>query len=162
MHNNNLVETVLGALVLAVTGAFLTFAYKVIDLAPVEGYAVEARFSRIDGLNVGNLVKISGVKVGRVAGFYLDNDSYEAIVQMDIDNGIKLPLDTSATLSSEGLMGGKYVALEIGADEEYLETGDRIEFTQSPPGLEQMLGQVIFSMTKTKDDAADDAPEDGE
>ena len=158
MHNNNLVETVLGAVVIAVTAAFLTFAYKVIDLAPVEGYAVEARFSRIDGLNVGNLVKISGVKVGRVAGFHLDKDSYEAIVKMDIDKGIKIPLDTSATLASEGLMGGKYVALEIGGDDEYLDSGDRIEYTQSPPGLEQLLGQVIFSMGKAKENTAD-APE---
>jgi phospholipid/cholesterol/gamma-HCH transport system substrate-binding protein len=155
MHNNNLVETVLGAVVIAVTAAFLTFAYKVIDLAPVEGYAVEARFSRIDGLSVGNLVKISGVKVGRIAGFYLDKDSYEAIVKMDIDNGIKIPLDTSATLASEGLMGGKYVALEIGGDVEYLEPGDRIEYTQSPPGLEQLLGQVIFSMGKAKETNTD-------
>lgn len=155
MHNNNLVETVLGAVVIAVTAAFLTFAYKVIDLAPVEGYAVEARFSRIDGLSVGNLVKISGVKVGRIAGFYLDKDSYEAIVKMDIDNGIKIPLDTSATLASEGLMGGKYVALEIGGDDEYLEPGDRIEYTQSPPGLEQLLGQVIFSMGKAKETNTD-------
>lgn len=153
MHNNNLVETVLGAAVLAVTAAFLAFAYKVIDLAPVEGYAVEARFSRIDGLNIGNLVKISGVKVGRIAGFYLDKDSYDAIVKMDIESGIKLPLDTSATLASEGLMGGKYVALEIGGDDVYLEEGDRIEYTQSPPGLEQLLGQVIFSMGNAKGDA---------
>jgi len=160
MHNNNLVETVLGAIVLAVTGAFLTFAYKVIDLAPVEGYGVEARFSRIDGLNVGNLVKISGVKVGRISEFYLDTDSYEAIVKMNIDSGIKLPLDTSATLSSEGLMGGKYVALEVGGDEDYLEEGDRIEYTQSPPGLEQLLGQVIFSMSKAKGNA--DASDEGQ
>ncbi|TVQ82378.1 MAG: outer membrane lipid asymmetry maintenance protein MlaD [Micavibrio sp.] len=151
---NNVVETVLGAVVLAVTALFLTFAYKVIDLAPVEGYEIEARFSRIDGLNTGSHVKLSGVRVGRITGFYLDTDTYEAVVKMDIQGGIKLPLDTSATIASEGLMGGKYLALEVGGDDLYIEPGGRIEYTQTPPGLEQMLGQVIFSMSKGKDDSA--------
>ncbi len=152
---NNIIETALGAIVIAVTGIFLTFAYKITDLAPVEGYEVKANFSRIDGLNVGNLVKISGVKVGKITGFTLDEETYDAIVTMNIDNGIQLPIDSSATISSEGLLGGKYLAVEVGAEDLYLKDGESIEYTQSTPGLEQLLGQVIYSMSK-KPDAANE------
>jgi len=152
---NNIIETALGAIVIAVTGIFLTFAYKITDLAPVEGYEVKANFSRIDGLNVGNLVKISGVKVGKITGFTLDEETYDAIVTMNIDNGIQLPIDSSATISSEGLLGGKYLAIEVGAEDLFLNSGESIEYTQSTPGLEQLLGQVIYSMSK-KPDAANE------
>ena len=154
---NNIIETVLGAIVIAVTVFFLIFAYKITDLAPVEGYEITANFSRIDGLGVGNFVKISGVRVGKVTGFSLDKDSYDAIVTMNIEDGIKLPIDTAAIVASEGLLGGKYLALEVGGEDIYLKDGEQIEYTQSTPGLEQLLGQVIFSMSKKSEDQPDAA-----
>jgi phospholipid/cholesterol/gamma-HCH transport system substrate-binding protein len=65
---------------------------------------------------------------------------------MSIDPSIKLPKDTVAVIASESLLGGKYMSLQPGGDPDEIQPGGRIDFTQSTPGLEQLLGQVIFSM----------------
>ena len=113
-----------------------------------------ADFSGIGGLAVGDDVQISGVKVGTVSGVELNEDNYLARVTANIDDDIELPIDTAALISSESLLGGRYLSLEPGGDEEMLESGDRIEFTQAPQNLEQLLGQFIFSM-QTDDDQAE-------
>jgi len=145
----NIVETVLGAVVLMVAAGFLAFFYQTTDIKPSSGYEITAAFSKIDGLETGSAVKVSGVKVGQVIDFNLNPDTYRAIVRLNIKNGVELPLDTAAIIASEGLLGGKFLSLEPGSDEEFLEAGDQIDFTQSTPGLEQLLGQVIFSMQKS-------------
>jgi phospholipid/cholesterol/gamma-HCH transport system substrate-binding protein len=144
----NIAETILGAVVLLVATGFLVFFYKTTDIRPASGYELTASFSKIDGLQPGSEVRISGVKVGQVLGFELDKDSYNAIVHVSIDPSVKLPKDTAAVVASAGLMDGKFMTLEPGGEEEFLKPGDRIEYTQSTPSLEQMLGQFIFSATK--------------
>ena len=146
----NLVETILGAVVLLVAGGFLLFFYKTTDISPSSGYILTAAFSKIDGLDSGSPVRVSGVKIGQVLDFKLDPKNFRAIVRMNIDDGIQLPRDTAAVIASSGLLDGKFLTLEPGGDEEFLEPGDQIEFTQSTPGLEQLLGQVIFSLNKEK------------
>lgn len=147
MHRN-IVETIMGAVVLLVAAGFLFFFQRTTDIAPAGGYELTARFSKIDGLDAGSPVRISGVKVGRVVSFELDPASYQAVVRLNIDNDVKLPRDTAAVVASAGLLDGKFMSLEPGGDEEMLSPGEQIEFTQSTPGLEQLLGQVIFSMNK--------------
>jgi phospholipid/cholesterol/gamma-HCH transport system substrate-binding protein len=107
---------------------------------------VTANFSSVGGLQNGSDVRISGVKVGSVTGQTLDPDTFLAVVRMNIDPAIRLPGDTVAVIASESLLGGRYMALEPGGAEELIEPGGRIEYTQSTPGIEQLLGQVIFSM----------------
>jgi len=147
----NLVETILGAVVLLVAGGFLAFFYKTTDIRPSSGYVISAVFSQIEGLDSGSAVKVSGVKVGQVLDFSLDPGTYRAVVRLNINDGVKLPKDTAAVVASAGLLDGKFLSLQPGGDDEMLQPGDSIEFTQSTPGLEQLLGQVIFSMTKDKD-----------
>lgn len=147
----NLVETILGALVLLVAGGFLAFFYKTTDIRPTSGYTLTAAFSQINGLDTGSAVRVSGVKVGQVIDFKLDPQNYRAIVRLNVNDGVMLPKDTAAVIASSGLLDGKFLTLEPGGDEEMLQPGDRIEFTQSTPGLEQLLGQVIFSLNKDKD-----------
>lgn len=142
----NVIETVLGAVVLVVAGFFLAFAYKSADLRKVEGYSLTANFNSIGGLQNGADVRISGVKVGSVAGLTLDPATYLAVVHLTVDPSIKLPRDTIALVASESLLGGKYLSLEPGGDPDILKPGARIEYTQSTPGFEQLLGQVIFSL----------------
>ncbi len=142
----NVIETVLGAVVLVVAGFFLAFAYKSADLRKVEGYALTANFTSIGGLQNGADIRISGVKVGSIAGLSLDPKSFLAVVHLTIDPSIRLPRDTVALVASESLLGGKYLSLEPGGDPDTLKPGARIEYTQSTPGFEQLLGQVIFSL----------------
>lgn len=145
MHKN-VIETVLGAVVLLVAGFFLAFAYSSADLRKVDGYRLTAQFSSIGGLQNGADVRISGVKVGSVVGLTLDAASFLAVVHLSIDPSIRLPRDTVALVASESLLGGKYLSLEPGGDPERIPEDGRIEYTQSSPGFEQLLGQVIFSL----------------
>ena len=150
--NRNIVETVLGAVVLLVAGIFLAFSMRAGEVgASSGGYEVTADFSGIGGLSIGDDVQISGVKVGTVADVALDEDTYLARVSIMVDGDIKLPADTAALISSESLLGGKYLALEPGADEEMISPGGRIQYTQAPQNLEQLLGQFIFSMQQDDD-----------
>jgi phospholipid/cholesterol/gamma-HCH transport system substrate-binding protein len=150
----NIIETALGAVVIGVAGFFLAFSYKSADVAAGSGgFEVIANFSGIGGLKAGDDVQISGVKVGSVQGVDLDQNTYLARVRLNIDPSIKLPSDTAALISSESLLGGKYLALEPGADENLIPAGGTIQFTQAPQNLEQLLGQFIFSMQdKDKDE----------
>ncbi len=142
----SVIETVLGAVVLFVAGLFLFYSYKTADVSTVDGYEVTADFSGIGGLNVGDDVQISGVKIGSVIGVSLDRETYLARVTLSIDPGVELPDDTAALISSESLLGGKYLALEPGASEDMIAPGGRVPYTQAPQNLEQLLGQFIFSM----------------
>jgi len=149
--NRNIVETILGAVVIIVAGIFLAFSMRAGDVgASNGGYVVTADFSGIGGLSVGDEVQISGVKVGTVSKVALDEESFLARVSILVNSDLKLPTDTAALISSESLLGGKYLALEPGADEEMITPGGRIQYTQAPQNLEQLLGQFIFS--KQEDD----------
>ena len=148
----NVIETVLGAVVLGVAFLFLAFSYSSANVGSANGYEITARFSSIGGLNVGDKVVISGVKVGSVSKVELDKESYLADVYLDIDTSVKLPDDTAAFITSESLLGGLYMQLEPGASEDMIEPGGLIEFTQAPQNLEQLLGQFIFSLQDSGDD----------
>ena len=149
------IETLLGAFVLAVAGFFLVFSYQTANVGSMNGYTVTADFSGIGGLKAGDDVLISGVKVGAVTSVELMKENFLARVYMDVDSGVQLPTDTVALISSESLLGGRYLALEPGADEQMLADGGHIQFTQAPQNLEQLLGQFIFSASdKNKDGAA--------
>jgi phospholipid/cholesterol/gamma-HCH transport system substrate-binding protein len=142
----SVVETILGAVVLAVAGFFLAFSYETGNVGSVDGFQITADFSATGGLGVGDDVVISGVKIGSVTNIELMRDSYLARVYMDIAPDVELSTDTFAMISSESLMGGKYLALEPGAEEDIIGPGGHIQFTQAPQNLEQLLGQFIFSM----------------
>lgn len=145
------IETLLGALVLFVAGFFLIHSYKLGNVAAPDGYSLFADFSGIGGLQIGDEVQISGVKIGTVTKVEMVPETFLARVHMSLDSSVRLPVDTAALISSESLLGGKYLALEPGAEEDTLPDGGRIQFTQAPQNLEQLLGQFIFSMN-TDDD----------
>ena len=142
----NVIETVLGAVVLTVAILFLAYSYSSASIGVTDGYEVSANFSSIGGLGVGDKVVISGVKVGSVSRIELDKDTFLAKVYLDVEDKVQLPDDTAAFISSESLLGGLYMQLEPGASEEMIEPGGMIEYTQAPQNLEQLLGQFIFSM----------------
>lgn len=145
------VETLLGAIVLLVAGGFLAFGYQIGGVSTPTGFHVTADFSEIGGLKPGDNVQISGVKIGSVASVELMKDSYLARVHMNVAENVELPVDTGAVISSESLLGGRYLALEPGAEEELIESGGHIQYTQAPQNLEQLLGQFIFNASGSSD-----------
>ena len=143
----NAIETVMGAVVLLVAGVFVFFAYDMAQVKAVEGYEVTALFYKIGGLNEGSDVRISGIKVGTVIDHELDSESYDARVRMTITREIKLPVDTVASIASEGLLGGKYVRLEPGTDKSFIKDGGIITKTKDFRSLEDQVGEIIFLAT---------------
>lgn len=146
----SIVETFLGAFVLVVAGVFLTYSYSTANVGTAEGYEIYAEFSTVGGLQGGDDVQISGIKVGSVNRIELQPESYMARVYMDIEDAFEIPVDSSALISSKSLMGGLYLALQPGGDEEMLEDGGEIEYTQAPQNLEELLGKFIFTMQDSK------------
>jgi len=142
---HNLLETLLGAVVLLVAIVFLVFAYGSSQLNGNGGYELIARFDRVDGLDPGSDVRISGIKVGSVVTQTLDPSTFRAEVRFTLRDDVELPADSSAAVVSNGLLGGKYLALVPGGDEEILEPGDEVALTQSSINFEDLIGQMIFS-----------------
>ena len=151
----NLIETLMGALVLVVAAFFVVFAYNKADLGVVEGYMVTAEFDRIDGIKEGSDVRISGIKVGTVTRQDLDKESYLAVLAMSVARLVKLPTDTTAEVLSDGIFGDKYISLVPGGAEEMIKPGGKIEVTQGSVDVVQLLGRFMFSQTERQDDSKD-------
>lgn len=141
----NFLETILGAVVLAVAVAFFWYAYQSSNSGGDDGYNLLAQFDRIDGLDNGADVRIGGIKVGSVTRQVLDPQTYRAQVSFTVQSNVELPLDTSAAIMSDGLLGGKYLSLEPGGDIDMLAEGDEVTLTQSSVRLEDLIGQLIYS-----------------
>lgn len=149
----NVIETVMGAVVLMVAGLFLVFAYNSADLQSIGGYTITARFNAVDGLATGNDIRVGGVKVGSVVDQKIDTNDYRAVVRMTIRPDVLLPMDTAAVVSSEGLLGGKYIRLDPGSADSMLQDGAELTNTQDIVSLEEMLGKVIFLVTDELSDS---------
>jgi phospholipid/cholesterol/gamma-HCH transport system substrate-binding protein len=138
-----------GLFVLAGIAALVMLAFKVGNLASStqgEAYSISANFENIGGLTAKAPVRLAGVTIGRVASISVDPDQYNALVIMSIDvQHNNLPLDTSASILTAGLLGANYVGLDPGGEIDYLREGDDIEFTQSAVILEQLIGQLLFN-----------------
>jgi phospholipid/cholesterol/gamma-HCH transport system substrate-binding protein len=141
---DNLVEALIGAGVLVVAGAFVTYAYSHTERGSAGGYTLIADFPAAVGVSVGSDVRISGIKVGTVTSQGL-NDMYQARLTLSIDPKVQLPIDTNAKIASEGLLGGAYIALAPGGDSEMLKNGEQIEQTQGSVDLSDLLGRFIYS-----------------
>lgn len=141
----SLIETLMGAVVLAVAALFLVFAYSSADIGRGGGYELYAEFSTVGGLRVGNDVRMSGIKIGSVVRQDLNPETFLARVTLNIDDTITLPADTSASIASESLLGGNYLDLAPGGEDKALKPGDRIQYTQDAVDLIQLLGKFMFS-----------------
>jgi phospholipid/cholesterol/gamma-HCH transport system substrate-binding protein len=141
----NVIETVLGAVVLVVAALFLFFAYSTSQVRAVQGYPVIAQFDSVTGIRDGGDVRIAGVRVGSIVSETLDPKTFLADVRLSIDHSYKLPDDTVAKIVSAGLLGDKFIALEPGGSEQMIAPGGRIKITQSSVSLEDLIGQMMFS-----------------
>jgi len=140
----NIVETIVGALVLAVAGLFVFYAFATSDTRAPNGYEITARFGRVDGLKRGADVTLSGVKVGTVTGVDLDRKTYQAVVRMMVASNVDLPTDTNAKIVSESLLGNMVLVLEPGGDKQMLKDGGEIEKTQDAISLTELIGKIMY------------------
>ena len=114
-------------------------------LAAADGYEVKAKFDNIGGLKVRAPVKSAGVVVGRVVDIRFDNQSFEAVVTMNVDRRYEFPQDTAAKILTSGLLGEQYLGLTAGGDTVSLKNGDTLKITQSALVLESLIAQFLYS-----------------
>jgi phospholipid/cholesterol/gamma-HCH transport system substrate-binding protein len=137
-------EAIVGLLVIILAAAFVLFAWRYTGGGGhADGYKVTALFPNASGVNVGTDVKVSGLKVGSVTGQKLDPQSFQVAVTLALDPAVKLPADSSAAITSEGLLGSTFISLTPGGAEAPLKNGDTISDTQGAMDLMALIGQFI-------------------
>lgn len=145
MPHRSLAEILTGALVLLVAVGFLGYAVAHSGRPGGAGYTLYADFDNISGLSVGNDVRVAGVKIGTVTNETIDPKTFQARVAFTVQNAIKLPKDSAAEITSESLLGGKYISLSPGGEQQMLQPGQTVTITQSSINIESLLGKFIFS-----------------
>jgi phospholipid/cholesterol/gamma-HCH transport system substrate-binding protein len=153
-------ETIVGAAIIALAVGFFSFAYNSAGLGrgPGGGYRISAEFDNVDGIAVGSDVRVAGIKVGTVIGQNLNPSSYQARIDMMIQPQVKLAEDSSAKISSEGLLGAKFVALEPGGADGQLGDGGVISYTQGAVDLWSLISQAMFSKKSNDSTKPSDPP----
>ena len=106
-----------------------------------------AKFNNIDGIKVGSVVKIAGVNVGSVEDIELDTGDLNVKLTMRFRSDVSIPSDSVISVNSEGLLGGKYLGIETGIEETYLQNGEYFSSTQSTMNIEKLIGKVVASFT---------------
>ncbi len=153
--NNTSVEAAVGALVIAVAVGFFGFAYATSGQRSVSGgYTLSAEFDNIAGVNTGTDVRLAGIKVGTVTGQALNSENYQARVTMAIDRAVKLTDDSTAKVTSEGLLGSNFIALEPGGSDTVLADGGQITNTQGAVDIWSLISEAMFAGAKGKGDQA--------
>ncbi len=145
------IEIWVGIFILAGLAALTMLAVQVSNAGAGGGdtFRISANFNNVGGLSQKAPVMIGGVRVGRVGQISIDKENYRAVVGMDIDARYdNLPLDTSASIFTAGLLGAQFVGLQPGGDDLYLEEGDSLDITQDALQLEELIGQFLFSQNK--------------
>ncbi len=148
---NSVVETITGAVVIAIAAVFFFYVYTTTGAGRGEsGYTLNADFDNVEGITVGSDVRMAGIKVGSVTNQDIDPATYQAKLSMVIDPRIKLPDDTTVKVTSEGLLGGKFIALEAGGSDKMLKPGDSFTYTQGAIDIWSLVSQYMFE-NKSKD-----------
>lgn len=145
-----IIEIWVGFFILLGILALLVLAFKVSGLSSSigeSGYNLIAAFDNVGGLKVRSPVSLAGVHIGEVSAIKLDNVQFKAIVTMKIDPKYKqLPVDTSASILTQGLLGANYISLTPGFAQTFLKNNAIVQDTHPALILEDLIGQLIFSL----------------
>jgi phospholipid/cholesterol/gamma-HCH transport system substrate-binding protein len=147
---NNTFETLIGALVILVAAGFLYFAYSSTSAGALSGYDLKARFASADGIVSGTDVRLHGIKIGTVSSLTLDPKSFAAIVHLSLRDDVELPDDSSVKITSSGIMGSSYLAIQPGGSDKILKPGGEITNTQGSVDLMSLIGRAIYGNSGSK------------
>ncbi|MEO1193154.1 MAG: MlaD family protein [Pseudomonadota bacterium] len=140
----NLIEGLLAGVVVLVAGSFLLFALSRANHAPGSSYDIKANFIQTPGLFEGARVQVAGVPVGYVSRVAVDPVTFDVEVRMEIDSSVRLPRDSSASLTTSGALGDTEVQLHRGQSTESLGLGEFVDRTISPVNLIDQIGRFLY------------------
>jgi phospholipid/cholesterol/gamma-HCH transport system substrate-binding protein len=144
LFKENIVEALVGLLVVLVAIGFVVVAYGRTQAGgTADGYVLKARFTNVSGVSPGTDVRMAGIRIGKVAEQSLDPTSFQAVLALSIDKGLKLPIDSSAAITTEGLLGGTFIALTPGGDTAMLNPGEEIVETSGATDLMALIGGFV-------------------
>ena len=151
---NRTMEIGVGLFLLAGILALLLLALRVSGLSPTastDTYKLYANFDNIAGLTVRAKVTMAGVTIGKVTAIDLDRDNYMARVTLQLEKAVdNLPVDSTASILTAGLLGEKYIGISVGGEDAILKDGGTIHDTQSSLVLEDLICKFLLN-TVSKD-----------
>ena len=147
----NFAELATGAVVLLVAAGFLAYALMNTGRSAPGGLHLTAQFANVGTVAAGADVRLAGVKVGSVTDLRIDPQTYQAVVNFTVRSDLKLPDDSSAVISTGGLLGSSFVTVSPGGSDKVLQDGGAITVTQSATNLEDLLGKFIFNVGSLAD-----------
>jgi len=145
----NIFETLIGFAVIILSVVFTVVIYnnaKSSYQAKGSSYTIQAKFTNISGIIKGSDVMIAGINIGEVADMSLDPQTYEAIVKMNINSAVAIPVNSTASIITSGFVGNKFIAIDPGSDQKNLQNGETITHTNSVLNLETLIGKFIYSI----------------
>lgn len=145
--SGNIIEAVIGGVVLVIASFFVFFAYTTSGEKIDNGYTLTARFDDVSGITPGSDIKMNGIKIGIVKSLVIDKD-YLASSQMLIKREIKIPSDSTFAITTDGIIGSKFIAVDPGTSEAYFKDMDEVGNTRSSINLEGLLNKFLFSTKK--------------
>ncbi|NOR23887.1 MAG: outer membrane lipid asymmetry maintenance protein MlaD [Desulforhopalus sp.] len=146
----NTLEMVVGLFMVI---GFAAFGYLALQLGEVsfltdsKTYVIKAEFDNVAGVKKGASVQVAGVVVGEVSQVELGEDEL-AVLSFKIDNSLKVPIDSMASVKSQGIIGDKYIQLSLGGDEEFFKPGELLVETESSLDIESLISKFAFGSAK--------------
>jgi phospholipid/cholesterol/gamma-HCH transport system substrate-binding protein len=151
MRRSNILEITTGLFVIIFTVFLVFFAIdklSYIKKSYKDCYKIHGLFANANGIEIGDNVKISGVDVGTITGVSLDRATYVARIDMCVSKDIKLPIDSSALITSSGVISGKFVNISPGSDTKLILNGGKIEYTQAEANVGGIMDKILGMFTK--------------
>jgi phospholipid/cholesterol/gamma-HCH transport system substrate-binding protein len=140
----NVLETVMGAVVLLAAAAFLFIVYNASGVkAASNGYHLIMRLDQGGSITPGTDVRAAGVKVGSVVRQEFDAKNFQAVITLDISGEVQLPTDSSANVDQDGLLGNPYVNLQLGSDDTIMKDGDVFRYATGALSLNKLIGMAL-------------------
>jgi phospholipid/cholesterol/gamma-HCH transport system substrate-binding protein len=146
MTRSPLRDFIVGCFVLVGLGAiaYLSVSVGGLSYAGPGGLVLYATFDETGGLKAHAPVVVAGVKVGQVEGVTLDKNT-RARVRLNLDKTLNVPTDTTASIVTSGILGDRFISLQLGGEEQFLKSGEEISFTESAVLLERLIGKLIHN-----------------
>jgi phospholipid/cholesterol/gamma-HCH transport system substrate-binding protein len=148
----NYIEVLVGAVIVVVAAFFFSYAYHANRGTSGFTFEAKAKFDRVDGILLGSDVKMRGIKIGEVTKLSLIGDTLIAELTFGLYKDYRLPIDSSVEVSSEGIMGPKYIAIVPGENDIVLKNEEYLKYTQSSISLENLIAKFVFSSGSSNQD----------